>query len=295
MKNKNNYGYFFIAPFVIVFLIFGLYPIVKTLYFTFTNFKGYGAYEFVGFYNWIRMFNDKFFFEAFYNTWRIWGLSIVIQLGLAMVLVVVFSDALWKIRGLNSFRIVFYLPNLITLASVAMLFRIFLDWKYGALNQLLIKYGIIDTAVNWLDNPNTAQAWVSIIMAWLWFGNSFVILIAGMKGIPEDVFEAARIDGANRWGIFRNITIPLLKPILLFVLITALIGGMQIFELPLLITDGYGSPNGSLNTMVLYLYNQAFKYRNFAYASTIAYGIFLVTVLFSFIAFRILYKQKKSY
>lgn len=294
MKKKNMYGYLFIAPFFLVFITFSIYPILQTLMFTFTNKKRVGAYEFVGLDNWVRFVEDSAFKQAFVNTWKIWGMNIVLQLGIAMLLVFIFADMVWKIKGLGKFRTLFYLPNLITLASVAMLFRTLLDWKYGAINQVLVNTGITPTEINWLARPFTAQLWVAIIQAWLWFGNSFLFLMAGVLGISSEYFEAARVDGANRFQVFIKIILPLLKPIMLYVAITSLIGGMQIFELPLLLTDGLGRPGGALNTMVLWLYNQGFKYDNFGYASTIAYGIFIITVFFSIIAYRMMYANKNK-
>lgn len=110
--------------------------------------------------------------------------------------------------------------------------------------------------------------------------------MAGVSGISRDYYEAALIDGANRWQTFTKITLPLLKPILLYIMITSLIGGLQLFDLPMLLTDGVGSPDGALNTMVLYLYNQAFKYNNYGYASAVAYGLFIITVIFSIFVFK---------
>lgn len=292
-RNRQNYGYIFVAPFFIMFFTFLIYPIAQTFYFTFTSkTTAIAPFEFVGFDNWLRFIGDEQFKMAFVNTWKIWGLNIVLQLGLALVLVFIFSDITWRIKGLGFFRTMFYLPNLITLASVAMLFRILLDWKYGAINQALVSAGIVATEPNWLNTPNLAQMWVGIIGAWLWFGNTFLFLMAGVQGISTEYFEAAKVDGANRRQMFFKITMPLLKPIMLYVSITSLIGGMQIFEMPQLLTDGLGAPGNGLLTMVLLLYNQYFKYKNMAYASTVAYGLFFVTMAFTFIYYRLVFAKR---
>ncbi|TCI66526.1 carbohydrate ABC transporter permease, partial [Exiguobacterium sp. IPCI3] len=128
----------------------------------------------------------------------------------------------------------------------------------------------------------------------MWFGHSFIIVMAGVSGISKDFFEAAHIDGANRWQMFTFVTLPLLKPILLYIMITSLIGGLQLFDLPLLLTDGIGAPDGSLNTMVLYLYNQAFKYNNYGYAAAVAYGLFLITLVFSAIVFKGMFRKERA-
>ena len=294
MKKRDHYGYIFIAPFFLVFLVFLIYPVILTFYYTFTDFKGYGDYAVIGIDNWSRFFTDGQFFTAFINTWKIWGMNIVVQLGLAFILVFIFSDLVWKIKAVGFFRTLFYLPNLITLASVSMLFRVLLNENYGAFNQVLLNLGFIDEFYNYLGRPFSAQASVALIQAWMWFGNSFLFLMAGVTGISKDYFEAAKVDGANRFQMFGKITLPLLKPIMLYVAITSLIGGMQIFELPLLLTNGLGQPKDALLTMVLLLYNQAFRFTNFGYGATVAYGIFMITIVFSIIAYKLMYSNNKK-
>lgn len=294
MKKLDRYGYLFIAPFWIVFLTFGIYPVLLTLYYSFTNYTGSQGEEVVGFANYARLLTDTYFIEAFFNTIRIWGINFALQIGMALLLALLFSDLRLKLKGLNFFRSFFYLPNLITISSVALLFGILLDWQHGSLNMVLMKIGLISEPFNWLNEPVTAQLSVSLILTWMWFGHSFIIVMAGVSGISTDYFEAAYIDGANRWQMFTRITLPLLKPILLYIMITSLIGGLQLFDLPMLITDGIGSPDGSLNTMVLYLYNQAFKYNNYGYASAVAYGLFLITLIFSAVVFKGMFRNERA-
>ncbi|WP_114166335.1 carbohydrate ABC transporter permease [Exiguobacterium sp. TNDT2] len=294
MKKLDRYGYAFIAPFWVVFLTFSIYPVFLTLYYSFTNYTGSQGEEVVGFANYARLLTDTYFIEAFVNTIKIWGINFVLQIGLALALALLFSDLRLKLKGLAFFRSFFYLPNLITISSVALLFGILLDWQHGSLNMMLLKLGIISDPINWLSQPVTAQLSVSLILTWMWFGHSFIIVMAGVSGISQDFFEAAHIDGANRWQMFTNVTVPLLKPILLYIMITSLIGGLQLFDLPLLITDGVGAPDGALNTMVLYLYNQAFKYNNYGYASAVAYGLFLITLVFSAIVFKGMFRKERA-
>ncbi|MYL32007.1 ABC transporter permease subunit [Pontibacillus yanchengensis] len=291
MKKLDHKGYFFIAPFFAIFLVFNIYPVLLTFYYTFTSYEGYGTPEFIGLTNYIRIFSDSYFYEAFFNTWKIWGLNFALQLGIALLLAALFSDLRFKIKGLGFFRAIFYLPNLITISSVAILFSIMLDWRHGSVNMFLQQIGLISEPINWLNQPVTAQVSVALILTWMWFGYTFIVLMAGVSGIPGELYEAALIDGANRWQTFVHITLPLLKPIMLYVMITSLIGGLQLFDLPMLITDGLGAPEGSLNTMVLYLYNQAFRYNNYGYAATIAYALFLITVIFSAITFKSMYRK----
>ncbi|GAA0358146.1 sugar ABC transporter permease [Alkalibacterium iburiense] len=295
MMKSQKKAYLFIAPFVIVFLTFNIYPILLTFYYSLTNYSGMGGIEnadFIGLDNYRRLITDSYFFQAFFNTLRIWGLNFAVQIVIALLLALLFSDITLKLKGVKAFRALYFLPNIITVASVALLFSLLLDWNYGALNQMLLSLGIIDQPINWLNSPTYSQAWVALIGAWMWFGNTFIILMAGISGISKDYYEAAVMDGANWWDTFTKITLPQLKPILLYVLITSIIGGLQIFDLPMLLTDGRGAPRGALNTMVLYLYNHGFSYNNFGYAATIAYGLFFITVLFSVITFRTMYRRE---
>ncbi len=294
MNKLNRYGYIFVAPFWIIFLVFSIYPVVLTFYYSFTNYSGSGTAEVVGLANYKRLITDTYFVEAFFNTWKIWGINFALQITIALILAAVFSDMRVKMKGLAFFRSIFYLPNLITVSSVALLFGILLDWQHGSLNMVLIKIGLISEPINWLNEPTTAQLSVSLILTWMWFGHSFIVVMAGVSGISRDYYEAALIDGASRVQTFFHITLPLLKPILLYIMITSLIGGLQLFDLPMLLTDGIGSPEGSLNTMVLYLYNQAFKYSNYGYASAVAYGLFVITIIFSAIVFKSMYRNERK-
>lgn len=294
MKKIDRTGYLFIAPFWIVFLIFSIYPVALTFYYSFTNYTGAEGEQVVGLANYTRLLSDSYFIEAFFNTIKIWTVNFTLQIGGALLLALLFSDLQLKLKGLAFFRATFYLPNLITISSVALLFGILLDWQHGSLNMMLMKIGIISEPINWLTQPVTAQVSVSLILTWMWLGHSFIVVMAGVSGISKDYFEAALIDGATRWQIFSRITLPLLKPILLYIMITSLIGGLQLFDLPMLITDGIGAPDGALNTMVLYLYNQAFKYNNYGYAAAVAYGLFAITLVFSIIVFKGMFRKERS-
>jgi len=291
-KNINNIAYLFVAPFVVVFLIFSVYPVLRTLYLSFTNFKGYGTPSFIAFDNYIRLVKDKFFWQSILNTCRIWFVNIVLQLGLAFLLTIVFSDLRHKMRGLSIFRALFYLPNLIAATSIAFLYKTLLDWRFGTLNQILIKIGLIHTPIDWLGNAAVAPYSVAVINAWMWFGSSFILLMAGVQGIPRDYFEAAAIDGAGRWKIFRKITLPLLNPIMLYVFITSLIGGLQMFDIPHLISQGNAAiHDGVLRTSVIYLYKFGFQTPQVGYASAIAYALFLIILAASLTQFKFMNRR----
>ena len=275
LTKYNRAGYFFVAPFVIVFLIFSVYPVFRTLVLSFTDSKLAGMpYHFVGLKNYTRVFTDKFFWRALWNTIRIWGVNIVLQLGLAFLLTVVFSDIKYKFKGLPVFRALYYLPNLI-------------------LNSVYQFFGVNKAPVDWLGNSGTAGSVIAVISAWMWFGNSFIMLMAGVQGINKDYFEAAAIDGAGRWTTFGKITLPLLKPIMLYVAITSLIGGLQMFDLPFLMSEKTAASYNSIETVVMYLYKFGFSTgtTQTGYASAIAYALFLIILIVSVLQLKLVNKE----
>ena len=292
-RNINNIAYLFVLPFVIVFLVFSVYPVLRTLQLSFTDYPGDGELNFTGVTNYLRVFKDKYFWKALGHTLNIWIPNIVLQLGLAFLLTIIFSDMKFRIKGLGIFRAVFYLPQLIAATSVAFLFKTLLDWRYGTFNQILMKLGLCSQPIDWLGQTSTAPYAVSIISAWMWFGSSFIMLMAGVQGISKDYFEAAAIDGAGRWTIFGKITLPLLKPILLYVSITSLIGGLQMFDLPFLMLGGTkGDPHGSTQTMVMYMYKFGFEAHQVGYASAIAYVLFLLVLIVSLVQFKVMNRKE---
>ncbi len=295
----NNWGYAFVAPFVIVFLIFSVYPVLRTLYLSFTDLKVMGDAHFIGLENYVRVVTDKFFWKALWNTVRIWTVNIVLQLGLAFLLMMVFSDIKYKMAGLPVFRVIYYLPNLIAATSVAFLFKTLLDWRYGTFNILINSifkiFGMHYSPIDWLGSNATAGNSIAVIQSWMWFGNSFIMLMAGVQGISKDYFEAAAIDGAGRWTIFGKITLPLLKPIMMYVAITSLIGGLQMFDLPFLMSETSSASYGSVQTVMMYLYKFGFTSGTVqtGYASAIAYALFLIILSVSLLQIK-LFNRKES-
>ncbi|ERJ11886.1 carbohydrate ABC transporter permease [Haloplasma contractile] len=268
----SKYGYFFIIPFFVIFLLFHVYPIFYTLYLSFTEYDGFGDATLVGFKNYSDVFTDKFFWQAILNTVKMWGGNIILQLGLALVLVVIFSDLQYRIKGLGKFRAVFFLPNLVAATSVALFFSILLDTDYGVLNSLIGK------KIPWIENPIFAQSSVAVIQTWMWFGNTFILLMAGVQAIGKEYFEAAVIDGAGRFQILKNITLPLIRPIFIYVAITSLIGGMQLFEIPYLLPE---DQEPGLRTVIIYVYRLAFESDRYGKAAAVSYVLFLMLVLIS--------------
>lgn len=300
IKDYNRAGYLFVLPFVVVFLIFNVYPVLRTLYLSFTNTKiaGVGQADWVWFDNYVRVLTDKFFWRALWNTVRIWGVNIILQLGLAFILMMVFSDVKYKMKGLGIFRVIYYLPNLIAATSVAFLFKTLLDWRYGTFNQIIYAiyqlFGKSYNPVDWLGTAANAGNTIAVIQTWVWFGNSFIMLMAGVQGISRDYFEAAAIDGAGRWTVFGKITLPLIRPIMLYVAITSLIGGLQMFDLPYLMSDKASASYNSVQTVVMYLYKFGFETgtTQTGYASAIAYVIFLIILSVSVLQLKIFNRKE---
>ena len=289
LNSYNRWGYAFVLPFTVVFLIFSVYPVLRTLHLSFTDLKVMGKAHWIGLANYSRVIHDKFFWRALWNTIRIWSVNIVLQLGLAFLLMIVFSDVKYKMKGLGFFRVVYYFPNLIAATSVAFLFKTLLDWRYGSFNIIISNitklFGASYQPIDWIGNGNVVPYVIAVIQSWMWFGNSFIMLMAGVQGIPRDYYEAAAIDGAGRWTVFGRITLPLLRPIMMYVAITSLIGGLQMFDLPFLTVLPSANAYGRVQTVMMYLYRFGFTAGsiNTGYASAVAYMLFLIILAVSLI------------
>ncbi|AHC15873.1 carbohydrate ABC transporter permease [Salinispira pacifica] len=291
-SNRNNKGYLFILPFFLIMLTFQLYPLLYTLNLSFTSPVNLFENEYVGLANYQRLFTNPIFFRSIFNTWFIWLMNFIPQLVFALLLAVILYE--WKVKGKDVFGTLYFLPNLVTAASIGVLFAVLLDWQNGTLNHILLSMGVVEEPIYWLQKKTVTQATVSFIQWWQWFGYTMIIFMAGLSSISEELYEAAYIDGATRFQVFFRITFPLLRPIMLYVLITSLIGGLQIFDIPRVLTDGRGGPDNALTTMVLYLYNQAFKNFNVGYAASVAYTLFFMILFFSIFTFRFMSGKKRS-
>ena len=253
-EKRNNYGYLFIAPFIIAFLIFGLYPVYNTLYLSFTNTTLMTREaEFIGLANFERLFADDFFMTAIRNTWSLWLMNFIPQLGIALVISAIFTNVRLKIRGVGGWRALFFLPNLLMPAAIAALFFSLFSF-FGPVNQFMVRSELLPEAMHFLQDATITRGLTVFIQWWMWFGQTVIIVMAGMTAIPITLYEAAMVDGANAWQMFRRITLPLLRPILIFIFVTSLVGGMQLFDIPYLLTDGRGSPNSSIMTNNILMY-----------------------------------------
>jgi ABC-type sugar transport system permease subunit len=286
---KINYGYVFIAPFVIGFLLFGLYPVYNTLALSFTNTTLLTHKDdFVGLTNFIRLFSDNTFIKAVTNTWQLWLMNFIPQLGIAILLAVWFTNVRLKIKGVGIWRMLFYMPNLLMPAAVAALYFSLFSY-YGPVNQILVRGGFIPEAIDFIRSIGTMRGLVVFIQWWMWFGQTTIILMAAMSSISLSLYEAAVIDGAHDWQIFRYITLPLIKPVMIFILVTSLVGGMQMFDIPYLLTDGRGSPANSIltNTIMMYMRFRSNE-GHIGAASAIGVMVFLMTTVVALMIFFLL-------
>jgi multiple sugar transport system permease protein len=228
----------------------------------FTDLKGIGKTDFKFltddiFANYKTILASATFKTAFSNTLKLWVSNFIPQLALALLLAAWFTDRRFKIPGEGAFKVLFYMPNIITAATVAILFNALFGYPMGPVNDLLTRFGIIGESYNFLVKKKIAQGVVIFIQTWMWYGYTMIILISGVLGISPEIFEAAEVDGANGWQTFWQVTIPNIKTILLFTLVTSLIGGLNMFDIPKLFLLG-GPDNATLTTGV-FIYNQAFS------------------------------------
>ena len=291
--NKNFYGYLFTAPFIIGFLVFSLYPLIYTFYLSLTDMTMMKkSYEFIGFTNFTKLFADKYFLQSLANTWKIWLLNFIPQLGIAMLLAVWFTSTRLKIKFVGFFRTIYYLPNLLMPATIAVLFFNLFSF-YGPVNQVIVRGGIVDNALDFFRSSGWTQSILIYIQWWMWFGATLIILMAGMTSISPTYYESAMVDGANSWQMFSRITLPLLRPVLIYVLITSLVGGMQMFDMPYMLTDGRGSPNGSIMTMNVLMYMKFSSNKgHIGAAATVGVMIFIITCAAALLVFKVLKERE---
>lgn len=288
-----HYGYLFILPFFVVMAIFIIYPILNTFYLSFTKWEGATvAPKWIGLQNYKRLIEDitsgGLFLKSIKNTWILWICNAIPQFVGALALAVLLTDRHNKIKGKELFRAIFYLPNLITMASVGALFYFMLGYPSGTLNDVLTSLHILKEPFYFLQSVWATRLSVSTILTWMWFGYTMIIFIAGIKGIPEELFEAATVDGATKWQVFKSITLPQLRPIMTYQVVTSIIGGLSMYDIPQVLTDGTGAPLNSVTTMVMHIYKHGFTNYNLGYASTVAMGLFLHIFIVVAIAIRLI-------
>lgn len=287
MRRKSvsyaKYGYIFSIPFVLAYLVFSLYPTIYTAVIGFTDLKGLTKtdWKFLPnpFQNFEQILKNPSFITSTKNTAIIWIINFIPQILLALLLTAWFTSQRRHIKGQGAFKVIFYMPNIITAATVAILFSSLFGYPMSPVNDLFQTFGLSKEPIYFLNYKWTAKLIVSFIQFWQWYGYTMLILISGVLGINPELFEAAEMDGASGSKTFFKITIPSLRPIMLYMLVTSLIGGLNMFDIPKLFVPNSGPDNATLTTSV-FIYNQAFSgsymYNRAAAASMILFVIIAI-------------------
>ena len=284
MKTKRKgmsyakWGYIFLAPFFITFFIFQFWPLATTIYYSFFEYFRSGLKiigpNFVGLKNYAAMIQEVP--KYFSNTMIMWLMGFIPQIIVSLVLAAWFTDLRLKLRFQGFFKTVIYMPNLIMASAFAMLFfTLFSNSETGPINSILLKLGIVAEPVRWLSNVWTARGLVGLMNFLMWFGNTTIMLMAAIMGVDPTLYEAAELDGCTPNQMFWKITIPLIRPILVYVMITSMIGGLQMFDVPQILTNGKGGPDRTSTTMIMYLNNHLFS-KNYGMAGAVSVVLFLV-------------------
>lgn len=285
----TKWGYIFLIPFFLVYCIFSLVPLISTVYYSFyEKYMAMGGLtqvgpNFVGIQNYISLLTTGDLLKYTGNTMLMWILGFIPQILVSLLLGVWFADTSIRLKGEQFFKTVIYLPNLIMASAFSMLFfSLFSD--IGPVNNIIQAMG--GEPIRWLSNTWSTMFLVALMNFLMWFGNTTIMLMAGIMGIDTSLFEAANVDGASSMQVFTKITMPLLKPIFIYVLITSLIGGIQMFDIPQILTNGLGSPNNTTMTLIMYL-NKHLYSKNYGMSGALSVILFVVTGILSFVVFRI--------
>lgn len=272
--------YVFIAPAIILFLLFTGYPIVYSLVLSFTTNEA-GVNVFAGFENYLRLFQDSLFYEALFNTFIILIVQVPIMTMMAVILANVLHSGIHRFKGV--LRVAFFTPTVTSLVAAAIIFLLILNQDFGIMNYMLTSIGI--ERIPWLNDPFWAKVSLIMVTIWRWTGYNMIIILAGLQVISKDLYEAASIDGAGPLKKFFSITLPQLKPVLLFAVVMSTIGTFQLFDEAFNLTGG--GPINATTTVTMYLYENGFEYFDFGYASAIAYVVVVIIAILSFIQFKV--------
>lgn len=273
IKKKNIIPWLFIAPALIFILCFSIYPLIETIYLSFMTTRR-GDIVFAGLQNFKRLLSDQYFYTSLKNSLIYLIIQVPIMTLLAILLAMSLHNGITKLKGL--FRTIYFIPFIVESVAYSLIF-VLLFQERGVINFLLSIINI--SPVMWLTQTWPARFLIMLIMTWRWTGYNMIIILAGLQSIPNDYYEAATIDGANAFHKFVNITIPMLKPVILFSTILSTIGTLNLFTEPYLLTNG--GPNNSTISLGLYIYRQAFQSINLTYAATISVAILVIVGVLS--------------
>ena len=294
--NYNKWGVRFVIPFVVVYVIFSLIPLLSTFYYSFFEYYfKFGGLQKVGpnfsfLDNYITLFTEGKFFKYFGNTMIIWIFGFVPQIVVSLVLALWFTSTRLNIKLQGIFKALVYMPNLVMASAFSLLFlRLFSN--NGPVTSVLVESGIIDDMFSFTDNNWSTRGLISFMNYLMWFGNTTILLMAGIMGIDKSIFESAQMDGANSFQTFFRIVMPLLRPILLFVMVTSLVGGVQLFDIPQIFTAGTGGPESGSMTVIMYISRLLGVSKQYGLAGAAATVLFLMTATVSVGFFFIFYRK----
>lgn len=289
-----KWGYIFILPFFLAFAIFQLIPLASTIYYSFFEYYRSGLKiigpNFVGLENYKSLFQSDFLQYA-KNTFVLWIAGFIPQIVVSLILAAWFTDQRLKIKGKQFFKVVIYMPNLIMASAFSMLFfALFSD--IGPVNGFLATIGAIDLEhpIRFFASVGWTRTLIALMNFLMWFGNTTIMLMAAVMGISPSLFEAAELDGANHRQVFFKVTLPNIRPILVYVLITSLIGGLQMYDVPQILTNGSGNPNRSSMTLLMFLNSHLYS-KNFGTAGALSVILFVVSAILCLIVYFSLNKE----
>jgi ABC-type sugar transport system permease subunit len=280
---RNAWAYVFISPFYFLYAVFGMFPLIYGLWLSFHEWDGISPMEWVGLENYTTLLVDDIWWKTIYNTiWLFFGATVP-QLTLALILAFIINSA--YIKGKDFFRAAYFMPIVASAVAVALIFTYLFGTKYGLLNYGLSFFGL--GPIDWLGSSRWLKPSIALVTIWQWTGYSMIIFLAGLQSINQELYEAAKVDGAQTRDVFRHITLPLLRPVILFQVILSIIGAMQTFDIPVMLAGGTqssapgGTDRAGLVSAVL-VYWTAFKYTEFGYAAAMAFVLFILILIFSF-------------
>lgn len=284
-----KWGYVFILPFFLTFAVFQLIPFISTIYYSFFEYYRSGLNvvgpTFVGFKNYSAVLASDLP-KYIGNTLILWIAGFIPQIVVSLILAAWFTDVRLRIKGKQFFKVVIYMPNLIMASAFAMLFfALFSD--HGPVNAFLVSAGILHSPFRFMSSVVGTRGLIALMNFLMWFGNTTILLMAAVMGISPALFEAAELDGATHTQIFFKITLPMIRPILIYVLITSMIGGLQMFDVPQILTNGAGSPNRTSETIIMYLNNHLFS-KNYGMAGAVSVILFLICAVLCLLVYFIL-------
>lgn len=290
----NKWGYIFLIPFFTVFVVFQLIPLFTTIYNSFfenyrSGLKIVGP-RYIGLENYKTILTNGDMIQYFTNTMVMWILGFIPQIALSLLLGAWFSNPSLRIKGQRFFKTVIYLPNLIMASAFSMLFFTMFA-ESGPVNGILLNLGLITEPIAFMSHVWGVRSMVIGMNVLMWFGNTTILLMAGMMGIDTSLFEAASVDGATNSQVFYRITLPILRPILVYVMITSLIGGLQMFDVPQILTNGSGDPVRSSMTLIMYL-NRHLTNKNYGIGGAISVLMFVLTGILSLIVYKMINKEE---